>query len=778
MSTSSPPSSPSPDPPRTPSGDETHTPSISLLRGSTSETGFRRSTSPPDKADRLHSQQPGAVVYRVGKKKTRRSVSDTQPPPLWKLIETGGGGFSSSRAEAMVRSTSELNNLSNVMVRSSSISDMARKQASASTTLESLDYHLFLELMNQLGSGDWRRLAVAYGLDDDEIEKLEADREMQPASALLKRMMRANMAIDLFASLLERIGRSDLVDLVASRMGGTNGFGETASSKQDTTNTMTRSLSRMGDSLKGLCRIAVTPPASPVSSRRSFPPVAATATGEALVTTPSPRKNAVGITSNSLPRSSSPLTAFSPRPKMGSRAFSMGTVDWSTPSKSFPKPSRLSDSSFDSFSTDGVIKLALVIGNESYDLESLQLSTPVHDAKTIANLLKSFGWHVKYSINADSATLKKDLSFFVSHCLDELNVAAVIFYAGHAVQIGNENFLLPVDISSLRTSAFIQHCAGNISQTLMSLSICSSVITVLNACYPISDWAGLPGLCALDVTSRSFVLYPCPPGQVVESPSALDEASKCSLFISNLACVIENSPDLPLSGVLRNLSGSSYYTSCRSQSLLNQFSLSCAFKETPSSLISSRHALLIRNSTGYASRTEKGHAVEDMTNLSKFLRDKDWNVTFVTDATSTELLGSVNDFLLNPEVREENSLVMIFYLGRVHQSDTGIASVMGTDVSSSEVPVQVLTAMMEEHVTGPKIVVAGGLWNIDYEDLRFSANLFLSQNSLVSYFVNNVEPKGRYVSQLLERWEGEFGSYLSLFDSSSTSIMSHCLFTS
>ena len=97
---------------------------------------------------------------------------------------------------------------------------------------------------------------------------------------------------------------------------------------------------------------------------------------------------------------------------------------------------------------------------------------------------------VKYSINADSATLKKDLSFFVSHCLDELNVAAVIFYAGHAVQveskrnllllsfifslqIGNENFLLPVDISSLRTSAFIQHCAGNISQTLMSLSICS-----------------------------------------------------------------------------------------------------------------------------------------------------------------------------------------------------------------------------------------------------------------------------------------------------------------
>ena len=138
MSTSSPPSSPSPDPPRTPSGDETHTPSISLLRGSTSETGFRRSTSPPDKADRLHSQQPGAVVYRVGKKKTRRSVSDTQPPPLWKLIETGGGGFSSSRAEAMVRSTSELNNLSNVMVRSSSISDMARKQASASSKLEGL----------------------------------------------------------------------------------------------------------------------------------------------------------------------------------------------------------------------------------------------------------------------------------------------------------------------------------------------------------------------------------------------------------------------------------------------------------------------------------------------------------------------------------------------------------------------------------------------------------------------------------------------------------------
>ena len=44
---------------------------------------------------------------------------------------------------------------------------------------------------------------------------------------------------------------------------------------------------------------------------------------------------------------------------------------------------------------DGVIKLALVIGNESYDLESLQLSTPVHDAKTIANLLKSFGWHGK-----------------------------------------------------------------------------------------------------------------------------------------------------------------------------------------------------------------------------------------------------------------------------------------------------------------------------------------------------------------------------------------------
>jgi uncharacterized caspase-like protein len=81
-------------------------------------------------------------------------------------------------------------------------------------------------------------------------------------------------------------------------------------------------------------------------------------------------------------------------------------------------------------------KIALVFGNSNYKLEDLNIPTAANDAEAIANKLKSLGWRVRCHQNSTLAIMKKHMLSFYDACNRNQQItAAVLFYAGHAVQV-------------------------------------------------------------------------------------------------------------------------------------------------------------------------------------------------------------------------------------------------------------------------------------------------------------------------------------------------------
>jgi Caspase domain len=88
-------------------------------------------------------------------------------------------------------------------------------------------------------------------------------------------------------------------------------------------------------------------------------------------------------------------------------------------------------------------RLALVIGNNAYrDVEPLQ--TAVADAKAMAKALEAVGFKVNLRLDLDDRALKAAVRQFKAQLAggDE----AVFYYAGHGVQFGAENYLVPVNV--------------------------------------------------------------------------------------------------------------------------------------------------------------------------------------------------------------------------------------------------------------------------------------------------------------------------------------------
>lgn len=86
---------------------------------------------------------------------------------------------------------------------------------------------------------------------------------------------------------------------------------------------------------------------------------------------------------------------------------------------------------------------ALVIGNDAYR-HVPRLDNARADATALAKVLPQFGFSVTVGHDLDEKGMKAVLRSFASTL--EKGDEAVFFYAGHGVQIGPANFLLPVDI--------------------------------------------------------------------------------------------------------------------------------------------------------------------------------------------------------------------------------------------------------------------------------------------------------------------------------------------
>lgn len=87
-------------------------------------------------------------------------------------------------------------------------------------------------------------------------------------------------------------------------------------------------------------------------------------------------------------------------------------------------------------------RVALVIGNSSYQNASV-LANPSNDARAMADKLGKIGFDVMLRENLSGQDFRVALGEFTEKALG--SEIALVFYAGHGIEMGGRNYLIPVD---------------------------------------------------------------------------------------------------------------------------------------------------------------------------------------------------------------------------------------------------------------------------------------------------------------------------------------------
>ena len=124
-------------------------------------------------------------------------------------------------------------------------------------------------------------------------------------------------------------------------------------------------------------------------------------------------------------------------------------------------------------------RVALVIGNGAYK-HAPALANPKNDAEGMAASLKRLGFEVLAGTDLDKPAMEKLLQAFAAK-LDTADVA-LVFYAGHGLQVHGRNYLVPVDGKLDRESDLpFQAVPLDLVQGLMEQSQRTNIM-ILDAC--------------------------------------------------------------------------------------------------------------------------------------------------------------------------------------------------------------------------------------------------------------------------------------------------------
>lgn len=200
-------------------------------------------------------------------------------------------------------------------------------------------------------------------------------------------------------------------------------------------------------------------------------------------------------------------------------------------------------------------KFALVIGNGNYSGNKRSLKNSVSDARLMAQSLRKLGFDVKQYTDLDRAQMVSAVADF-SAALPQ-GATALVFYAGHGMQIGGASYLIPVDMA-VTSEQSVPLRAYPIKTLLeqVSASRSSVNVVVLDACRDNPFQPSSPvkyrsfsnlGLAPVQAPRGTVVAYSTAPGQL-----AADGKDSNSIYTSTLASVILE-PRLSLEGVFKKV---------------------------------------------------------------------------------------------------------------------------------------------------------------------------------------------------------------------------------
>jgi len=203
-------------------------------------------------------------------------------------------------------------------------------------------------------------------------------------------------------------------------------------------------------------------------------------------------------------------------------------------------------------------KYAIVIGNGDYD-HIPDLKNTVADAQLVASYLRSIDYSVKELINLD----KEGFEAALRGVLFEVSPGAevVLYYAGHGVQIGGNNYIIPVDadLSTVYDLPFESVSLRNILEIVGSRARAS--VLILDSCRD-NPFHGKPSLVGLSSTPsdaqngftpqntpiNSLLVFSTSPGAV-----AFDGDGPNSPFTTALVDVLSSSPEQSVDTLMKRV---------------------------------------------------------------------------------------------------------------------------------------------------------------------------------------------------------------------------------
>ncbi len=125
-------------------------------------------------------------------------------------------------------------------------------------------------------------------------------------------------------------------------------------------------------------------------------------------------------------------------------------------------------------------RVALVIGNSNYTAVA-KLPNPPRDAAAVADALKSDGFA---SVTLVSDVTRADFIHALNAFADKASVAdwAVVYYAGHGMELDGLNYLIPVD-ATLKADRDVQDQAISLDRVISAVSHARKLkLVILDAC--------------------------------------------------------------------------------------------------------------------------------------------------------------------------------------------------------------------------------------------------------------------------------------------------------
>lgn len=223
-----------------------------------------------------------------------------------------------------------------------------------------------------------------------------------------------------------------------------------------------------------------------------------------------------------------------------------------------------------------VDRLALVVGNSDYEF-IVDLDNTLNDSNAIAYSLQSSGFKVIHAQNVTRRGMNDAIDRFLASVSP--GSEALIYYAGHGVELNGENYLLPVDIRTLNPGQQrrLREESVGLNRLLQDLRARQARVNLilLDACrdnpFPKENTRSLggnTGLGRIDPPNGTIVVYAAAAGEKALDKLGDDDQNPNGLFTRHLLELMEK-PGLEIRPLVQELK-ERVYNEARTVSLRTQ----------------------------------------------------------------------------------------------------------------------------------------------------------------------------------------------------------------